>query len=67
MTDGRVVDERQPYMRGGAHEPLSRTDIDDKFVLNARHGRWPEARIEPALTRAKALYDGALDLAALRG
>jgi hypothetical protein len=54
-------------MRGGAHEPLSRADIDDKFVLNARHGRWPEARIEPALTRAKALYDSPLDLTALRG
>jgi 2-methylcitrate dehydratase PrpD len=67
MTDGSVVEERQPHMRGGAHEPLSRADIDDKFVLNARHGRWPEARIEPALTRAKALYAGPLDLTALRG
>jgi 2-methylcitrate dehydratase PrpD len=66
-TDGSVVEERQPYMRGGAHEPLSRADIDDKFVLNARHGRWPQARIEPALTRAKALYDEPLDLTALRG
>ena len=54
-------------MRGGAHEPLSRADIDDKFVLNARHGGWPEPRIAPALGSAKALYDGALDLKALRG
>jgi hypothetical protein len=49
-------------MRGGAHEPLTRRDIEDKFVLNARHGGWPEARIAPALARAKTLYDGPLDL-----
>ena len=54
-------------MRGGAHEPLSRADIDDKFVLNARHGGWPQARIAPALTRAKTLYDDALDFTALEG
>ncbi len=67
MRDGRVIEERQPHMRGGAHEPLTRRDIEDKFVLNARHGGWPEARIAPALARAKMLYDGPLDLKALRG
>ena len=67
MQDGSVIEERQPHMRGGAHEPLTRQDIEDKFALNARHGGWPEARIAPALARAKALYDGALDLEALRG
>ena len=67
MRDGSVIEERQPHMRGGAHEPLTRQDIEDKFVLNARHGGWPEARIAPARARAKALYDGPLDLKALRG
>jgi 2-methylcitrate dehydratase PrpD len=67
MRDGSVIEERQPYMRGGAHDPLTRQDVEDKFVLNARHGDWPEARIAPALARAKGLYDGALDLKALRG
>jgi 2-methylcitrate dehydratase PrpD len=67
LNDGRVIEERQPHMRGGAHEPLTRADIEDKFVLNARHGGWPEARIAPALARAKAIYDGPLDLQALRG
>jgi 2-methylcitrate dehydratase PrpD len=66
MRDGRVVEERQPHMRGGAHEPLTRADIEAKFVLNARHGGWPEGRIEAALERAKSIYDGPLDLAALR-
>ncbi len=66
MRDGSVIEERQPHMRGGAHEPLTRRDIEDKFVLNARHGGWPEARIAPALSLAKTLYDGPLDLKALR-
>jgi 2-methylcitrate dehydratase PrpD len=66
MRDGSVIEERQPHMRGGAHEPLTREDIEDKFALNARHGSWPEARIAPALARAKGLYDGPLDLKALR-
>src|SRR5438874_7955624 len=34
LTDGRVVEERQPHMRGGAHEPLTRADIEEKFALN---------------------------------
>jgi 2-methylcitrate dehydratase PrpD len=67
MRDDRVSKERQPHMRGGAHEPLTRQDIEDKFALNARQGRWPEARIAPALARAMGLYDGPLDLKALRG
>jgi 2-methylcitrate dehydratase PrpD len=67
MRDGGVIEERQPHMRGGAHEPLTHQDIEDKFILNARHGGWPEPRIAPALARAKRLYDGPLDLKALRG
>jgi 2-methylcitrate dehydratase PrpD len=66
LRDGSVVEERQPYMRGGAHEPLTRQDVEDKFVLNARHGGWPEARIAPALARAKSIFEGRLDLTALR-
>ena len=30
-------------MRGGAQEPLSRADIEEKFLLNARHGGWSDA------------------------
>ena len=66
MRDGRAIEERQPHMRGGAHEPLTRQDIEAKFVLNARHGAWPDGRINAALARAKSMYDGPLDLAVLR-
>ncbi len=66
LADGRVIEERQPHMRGGAHEPLTRGDIEEKFVLNARHGGWNDARSRSALALLRALYDGKVDLSFLR-
>jgi 2-methylcitrate dehydratase PrpD len=67
LNDGRVVEERQPHMRGGAHEPLTRQDIEDKFALNAAHGGWNEGHIKEALALMRMLYDGRIDLAVFRG
>src|SRR5262247_1966536 len=58
LADGRVIEERQPHMRGGAHEPLTRADIEEKFLLNARHGGWDGARAQSALALLRELYDG---------
>src|SRR5712692_1801049 len=57
LRDGRVIEERQPHMRGGAHEPLTRADIEEKFALNARHGGWSKERIAAALDLARRLFD----------
>jgi 2-methylcitrate dehydratase PrpD len=68
LNDGSVVEERQPHMRGGAHEPLTRADIEDKFMLNARHGGDDEARAKAALTIAANLFKASrVDLSGLRG
>lgn len=67
LADGRTVEERQPHLRGGASEPLSRADIEEKFATNARVGGWDQARIAAALALARTLWDGPVDLAALRG
>jgi 2-methylcitrate dehydratase PrpD len=67
LTDGRVVEERQPHMRGGANEPLTRQDIADKFILNAGYAGWSEARSNEALALLRQLYDGRIDLRPLRG
>src|SRR5262244_1687651 len=67
LNDGRVVEERQPHMRGGAQEPLTRADIEDKFTLNATHGGWSAARAKDALALLRELYNGKMDLAPLRG
>jgi 2-methylcitrate dehydratase PrpD len=67
LRDGRVVEERQPHMRGGAHEPLTRKDIEAKFLLNARHGGYDDARAQAALKAAAGVFGGRVDLSALRG
>jgi 2-methylcitrate dehydratase PrpD len=67
LRDGKVVEERQPHMRGGAHEPLSRADIEDKFTLNARHGGYDAAKAKAALTIAANLFKASrVDLSGLR-
>ena len=66
MTDGQVIEERQPHLRGGAQEPLTRQDVADKFALNAQHGGWTKAQGDATLQLLARLYRGKLDLSALR-
>ena len=66
LKDGSVVEERQPYLRGGAREPLTRQDLIDKFALNAQHGGWSRTQSEAALKLLAGLYQGRIDLGALR-
>jgi 2-methylcitrate dehydratase PrpD len=67
MNDGSVIEERQPHLRGGAHEPLTRQDVADKFALNTQHGGWTRAQSDATLKLLARLYDGRIDLRALRG
>ena len=67
LRDGSVVEERQPYLRGGAQEPLTRQDVTDKFLLNAKHGGWSAAQSDAALKLMADLYNGRIDLSSLRG
>src|SRR5687768_12289748 len=46
LEDGKILEERQPHLRGGAHEPLSRADIEDKFRHNCEYGGWPREQAE---------------------
>ncbi len=67
LNDGTVIEDRQPHFRGGAKEPLTRQDIEDKFTLNAKHGGWDDWRGASALSLLTKLYGGKVDLASLRG
>jgi 2-methylcitrate dehydratase PrpD len=66
LRDGSAVEERQPYMRGGAKAPLSRADIEDKFLLNVRHGGWSADQAAATLALLGTLFDGPFALAPLR-
>jgi 2-methylcitrate dehydratase PrpD len=66
LKDGSVIEERQPYLRGGAQEPLTRQDVTDKFRLNAQHGGWSGTQSDATLKLLAGLYDGKIDLSSLR-
>jgi 2-methylcitrate dehydratase PrpD len=66
MTDGGVIEERQPHLRGGARQLLTRQDVADKFALNAQHGGWTLAQSDATLKLLAGLYQGKIDLRLLR-
>jgi 2-methylcitrate dehydratase PrpD len=65
LKDGTVHEERQAHFRGGAHEPLSRADLEEKFRLNCAYGGWPKATAEAFLRWAKQ-PSGTVELAPFR-
>jgi 2-methylcitrate dehydratase PrpD len=67
LKDGSSVEERQPHLRGGAQEPLTRQDVINKFVLNAAHGGWTKAQADAALKLMAGLFESRVDLSSLRG
>jgi 2-methylcitrate dehydratase PrpD len=66
LEDGRTVEERQSDMRGGAEAPLSRAEIEAKFIANARHGGWRAEHAAAAVQAAGCALSGPLDLAIWR-
>jgi 2-methylcitrate dehydratase PrpD len=67
LEDGKILEERQPHLRGGAHEPLSRADIDDKFRHNCEYGGWSREQADRFLEWASRAFDSrALDLSSFR-
>ena len=67
LKDGSVVEERQPYIRGGVNDPLTRAEIEAKFRRNCEFGGWTQDRIDAFLGRAPKFFDGGIDLSPLRG
>jgi len=67
LKDGKVLEERQPHIRGGAHEPLTRAEIEAKFRGNCEHGGWPKERAQRFLDTVPKIFDSPLDLSQLRG
>ncbi len=66
LEDGRVVEARQPHLRGGRREPLAREEILAKMRANLVYGGWPEARAaEVEAFGAKVFECGAVELGAL--
>jgi len=58
MRDGRVLEERQPHLRGGHREPLTRAELEEKFRNNCAYGGWPPERAGRWLAFARGAFDG---------
>jgi 2-methylcitrate dehydratase PrpD len=67
LSDGRVIEERQPHFRGGAQEPLTAAEIAAKYQANAAFGGFTPAQTSAARAALHHVFDGKLNLHALRG
>ena len=65
---GETVELRQPHLRGGHHEPLSREDLEEKFRGNCAYGEWDGPRTDAWLEFARTAFDArTIDLKEFRG
>jgi 2-methylcitrate dehydratase PrpD len=68
LKDGSVREVRRANMRGGAHDPLSESDIRAKFRDNARFGGWSAQRMdEVAAAIDRIMAGGKVELHQARG
>lgn len=68
MKDGSAREFHQPYMRGGAHEPLPDEEMQAKFEANLRFGGLTGDRIGALRGALDRIADGGrVDLSAARG
>jgi 2-methylcitrate dehydratase PrpD len=67
LKNGSSLEERQPHIRGGRHEPLSRADVEEKFRGNCAYGGWSADEAERFLAWARKVFGaGRVELAAFR-
>lgn len=59
LKDGRVVEARQPHLRGGAREALSQDELVAKFRSNAAFGGWSDDRATALARYCNTLFDAA--------
>jgi len=57
LRDGRTLEFRQPFMRGGAHAPLTTAELEAKFMDNVVYGGWSRASGERLQQLSHELFD----------
>jgi len=58
LDDGSALSFEQPYMRGGAREPMANAELERKFADNVVYGGWSSEAAADALTRIAGAFDG---------
>jgi 2-methylcitrate dehydratase PrpD len=57
LKDGREMEARQGYFKGGADHPLSDADLQTKFFANCLHGGLAKPRAEAMLAMIQQIFD----------
>jgi len=57
LRNGGEIELRQPHMRGGKHEPLSRDELVRKFHGNALYGGWNKSDAQRLLDFCLGIAD----------
>lgn len=66
LVDGRVLEERQAYFKGGSEHPLSDAELEQKFKANCSHGGLDAAHTQAVLDCVNAAFGaGTVALSAL--
>jgi 2-methylcitrate dehydratase PrpD len=67
LKDGRVLEARQGFFRGGVDAPLTDDELTKKFYSNCRFGGWNDGLARDVEAKLKGLFgQGTLDLSLLR-
>jgi 2-methylcitrate dehydratase PrpD len=67
LADGTTLVERQAHFRGGAHEPLTAADVEEKFRANCAYGGWERERTDAWLRFARDFAQAPVELSTFRG
>jgi 2-methylcitrate dehydratase PrpD len=57
LKNGKVIQIDQPHLRGGSRDPLSRAELEHKFMQNAAFGGWPQDRAQALLAFGSQLCE----------
>ena len=64
LKGGKVIQLDQPHLRGGSRDPLSRGELEHKFLQNAAFGGWSKERAQALLAFGAGL-SGQKDMSGL--
>jgi 2-methylcitrate dehydratase PrpD len=57
LKNGQVLEAEQGFFRGGRAAPMSRADLERKFLANCQYGLWSSSKAESALDLLSSLRE----------
>jgi hypothetical protein len=57
LKNGRVLEARQAYFRGGVDAPLSDQDLRAKYHANCAFGGWSESLASQVESKLQSIFD----------